>query len=86
MGSTLTTVRPDEVHEKKVKKNWVGVIWSQKTTVRQMPLGKEVQIRIRSSNIDQSDMINLQVHDKLWTGFLGWSDETKVRQMPLGNE
>ena len=74
------------MRQKKVKKNWVGVIWSKKTTVRQMPLAKEVLIRIRSSNIPQSDMINPQVHAKLWTGFLGWSDETKVRQMPLGNE
>ena len=65
MFNIIYTVCPDLMQHKKVKNNWVGVIWSQKTTVKQMPLGKEVQIRIRSSNIDQSDMINLQVHDKL---------------------
>jgi hypothetical protein len=41
---------------------WDTVIWSDETTVRQMPQGKELKIRIHSSNIAQSDLINPQIH------------------------
>ncbi len=41
---------------------WDTVIWSDETTVRQMPQGKKLKIRIQSSNIGQSDAINPQIH------------------------
>ena len=38
------------------------VIWSDVTTVRQMPQGKELKIRIHSIEISNLDMINPQIH------------------------
>lgn len=41
---------------------WDTVIWSDETTVRQMPQGKEIQVRVHSSNLEQFDEINPQTH------------------------
>jgi len=41
---------------------WETVIWSDETTVRQMPQGKEIQVRVHSSNLDEFDGINPQIH------------------------
>ena len=41
---------------------WDSVIWSDETTVRQRPQGKEMIVRVHSSNLDSMDMINPQIH------------------------
>ncbi len=41
---------------------WDTVIWSDETTVRQMPQGKELFIRIHNTQISELDAINPQIH------------------------
>ena len=41
---------------------WETVIWSDETTVRQRPQGKELIIRVHSSNIEALEEINPQIH------------------------
>ena len=41
---------------------WDTVIWSDETTVRQRPVGKEMMVRVHSSEMEQFDAINPQIH------------------------
>ena len=41
---------------------WDTVIWSDETSVKQRPLGKELLVRVHSSEMEQFDAINPQIH------------------------
>lgn len=41
---------------------WDTVIWSDETTVRQRPLGKELIVRVHSTQLDNFSEINPQIH------------------------
>ena len=41
---------------------WDTVIWSDETSVKQRPLGKELLVRVHSSEMKQFDAINPQIH------------------------
>jgi transposase len=41
---------------------WDTIIWSDETTVRQRPVGKEMKVRVHSSEAKSMEQINPQVH------------------------
>ncbi len=41
---------------------WDTVIWSDETTVRQLPQGKDLSIRVHNSELDKLESINPQIH------------------------
>jgi transposase len=61
---------------------WDTVIWSDETSVRQMPRGKDLKIRTHSSNQDQDDMINPQIHSGGF-GVMFWGCFSKLGLGPL---